>query len=276
MKNILKVSLASLFLTFAACSNNENYRDDIMIEPVPTPQEVSHPLTDAAAPKTEYNSYHNLKIIKNANVRFRIKNLDSCTTQTQRLILKWNGYVANMQYLQDDYKLENRMMLKVPAKNFDYLLLELTELADFVDYKNISTQDVTQEYVDLTTRLATKKQVKARYDQILRNKAKTVEEVLQTEEKLRVLQEEIEAAEGRLKYLSNQVSLSSIQLDFYQKVAIKKERESYAMTFGDKAINSLGYGWSFIKGAILVLLTIWPLLLLFPFVIYGVKWLRKK
>ncbi len=116
--------------------------------------------------------------------------------------------------------------------------------------------------MDLTSRLATKKAVQAKYDQILRSKAKTVDEDLKTEEKLRILQEEIEAAEGRLKLMVNQTSLSTIQVDFYQTVEYKEEPESYVMTFGDKAANSLGYGWSFIKGASLVLLTLWPVLLL--------------
>jgi len=45
------------------------------------------------------------------------------------------------------------------------------------DYIKINTQDVSEEYVDLETRLKTKKEVEARYIEILRSKAKTLEDI---------------------------------------------------------------------------------------------------
>ena len=116
--------------------------------------------------------------------------------------------------------------------------------------------------MDLNTRLQTKLEIKKRYDEILRSKAKTVEEVLLAEEKLRVLQEEIEAAQGRLKFLSNKVALSTIQVDFYETVVYTEEPDTYTKSFGAKAKKSLNVGWSLLQGFLLVLLYIWPLWLL--------------
>ncbi|MBQ0740603.1 DUF4349 domain-containing protein, partial [Aquimarina celericrescens] len=90
--------------------------------------------------------------------------------------------------------------------NFDIVLDSICKTAEFVDFKNISTIDVTEEYVDITSRLKTKVEVKQRYETILRTKAKTVEDILMAEEKLSKLQEEIESAQGRLKYLGSKVT----------------------------------------------------------------------
>ena len=70
--------------------------------------------------------------------------------------------------------------------------------------KNVSVQDVTEEYLDIEARLKTKKEVEARYIEILKSKTKTVEDVLKAEEQIRIIREEIEAREGRLNYLKNQ------------------------------------------------------------------------
>lgn len=277
MKNTILVIATIALMLLCSCHQEGAYQESLEVQndSAPTTVEVRS-TNDQSKTSAQKPSYNHLKIIKTADAKFKVKNLDSCTSKAQELIHKWNGYVADMRYTQNDYQLENRMVFKVPATNFDALLNDFTELSEFVDYKNINSQDITANYVDLTTRLGTKKMVKAKYDKILRSKAKTVEEVLKTEEKLRILQEEIEAAEGRLKMMQNQVSLSTIEIEFYETVAYKKEPESYVITFKDQAINSVGYGWDFIKGAALVLLTLWPLLLVIPSVYFGIKWLRRK
>ncbi|MEM7380478.1 MAG: DUF4349 domain-containing protein, partial [Bacteroidota bacterium] len=157
----------------------------------------------------------NLKIIKNANCRFKVKDVQNATASVKDILRKHNGYISEMRFQNTRYQLENRLSMRVPAKDFEAVISELSETAEYIDFKNVSTTDVSEEYIDLQTRLKTKMAVKKRYDEILRSKAKTVEEVLLSEEKLRVLQEEIEAAQGRLKFLSNKVALSTIQLDLY-------------------------------------------------------------
>ncbi|AGC77936.1 uncharacterized protein DUF4349 [Nonlabens dokdonensis] len=277
MKNTISIIATIALLLLSSCHQEGAYQESLEMQNESTPTTVEVRSTnDQSKTSAQKPSYNHLKIIKTADAKFKVKNLDSCTSKAQELIHKWNGYVADMRYTQNDYQLENRMVFKVPAANFDQLLNDFTQLADFVDYKNITSQDITANYVDLTTRLETKKEVKEKYDKILRSKAKTVEEVLKTEEKLRVLQEEIEAAEGRLKMMQNQVSLSTIEIEFYETVAYKKEPESYVITFKDQAINSVGYGWGFIKGAALLLLTLWPLFFIIPSVYFGIKWLRRK
>ncbi|OUS18030.1 hypothetical protein A9Q93_04500 [Nonlabens dokdonensis] len=277
MKNTILVIATIALMLLCSCHQEGAYQESLEVQndSAPTTVEVRS-TNDQSKTSAQKPSYNHLKIIKTADAKFKVKNLDSCTSKAQELIHKWNGYVADMRYTQNDYQLENRMVFKVPATNFDALLNDFTELAEFVDYKNINSQDITANYVDLTTRLGTKKMVKAKYDKILRSKAKSVEEVLKTEEKLRVLQEEIEAAEGRLKMMQNQVSLSTIEIEFYETVAYKKEPESYVITFKDQAINSVGYGWDFIKGAALVLLTLWPLIIIFPVAYFSIKWFRRK
>ena len=130
--------------------------------------------------------------------------------------------------------------------------------------------------MDVTARLKTKKEVKKRFEELLRKRAVTVEDILMTEDKLRVIQEEIEAAQGRLKYLTDKVSFSTIHVDLYETVEYKAAPESYTKTFVDKAKNGFGNGWSIVEGIILALITIWTILLMGGLILFFVKVYLKK
>src|SRR5690606_14039139 len=112
--------------------------------------------------------------------------------------------------------------------------------------------------------LKTKKEVEARYIEILKSKAKTVEEILIAEDKIRYLREEIEAVEGRLRLLKNKVGLSTIQIEIYQDAYFVKEKEnikkhettisSSTWSFWDKVGDALATGWNAILVVLILLL----------------------
>jgi len=74
---------------------------------------------------------------------------------------------------------------------------------------------VTEEFIDIQARIKTKKELENRYKELLA-KANTVEELLSIEKELGTLRTEIESIEGRLKYLQDRVSLSSLTIEYYE------------------------------------------------------------
>ncbi|WP_109299550.1 DUF4349 domain-containing protein [Aquimarina sp. AU474] len=215
------------------------------------------------------------KIIKNANCKIKVHRVEEVTKKAKQLAVKYKGYVSDERFTNTNYSKENRFTIRVPQHKFDVVLDEICELAEFVDYKNITTIDVSEEYVDVTSRLKTKLEVKERYETILRNKAKTVEDVLKTEDKLKQIQEEIESAKGRLNYLSNRVAYSTIQLDIYETVVPESEPSEYKPGFINRAKKGFLFGWSIIESFILLLFYIWPFIVLIAFVFMYFKWGRK-
>lgn len=228
---------------------------------------------EASLQKTDL--LQNLKIIKNAQCRFKVADVDSITKIARSVITEHSGYISEMRFTNDRHRIENRFTVRVPQEQFEVVLDALSDLAEFVEVKDISSTDVSEEYIDLQSRLQTKLEVKQRYDLILRTKAKTVEEVLLAEEKLRVLQEEIEAAQGRLQFLSSKVALSTIQVDLYETVTFQEQPERFTKSFGAKIAESMGAGWNLLQHLVLGILYIWPLFILgigtFLFWRYGRK-----
>lgn len=104
-----------------------------------------------------------------------------------------------------------------------------------------------------------KKQLETRYYELLK-KANKVSEMLEIEQKLSEIREEIEAKEGRLKYLQTKVSMSTIDLYFYKEIA---QGTSNRQSYGSKIIASLGTGFNSISDFLLTILDNWPLILIF-------------
>ncbi len=202
-----------------------------------------------------------LKIIKKGELKLKVKDVKETTEQIKVLIGKYNAYVSNLRYENTSYRHQNNLTIKVPKAHFDALIDSISTYAEVLDYENVSTQDVTEEYLDIETRLATKLQVKERYETILKKKAKTVEDIIYAEDKLGYIQEEIEAAQGRLKYLSNRVDFSTIQVILYKEITYKGTKIK-GKSFGSKFIDALSFGWTFLENLVLTLIHIWPIIVL--------------
>lgn len=219
---------------------------------------------------------YNRQIIKNADCKIRVENVESSTNKIQHAVALQGGFVSNMDLSTTYNSYQNNMTLRVPQVNFEELFNTISKEAISFDYKRINTDDVTEQFVDIESRLKTKKEVQKRYTEILRKKAHSIEEVLETEEKIRRLQEEIDAKEGRLRYLSSKVDLSTVTLKIYE---LKERPEVVAVTpvFMDKLKDGFMNGWNFILNIFLVLANIWPLILLISFlVLWKGKWVLRK
>ena len=260
MKSFVSKALLILVLVLFGCeeSNFEYDRRDSL----PSVSEVSKEIVVHNLQDSDVDLPKELKIIKTGEVRYQVKNVEESTVQIKRTIKKIGGYISNMRFQNNRYSLENKFTVKIPQEQFDLVLDSINNSVEFIDYENVSTRDVTEEYMDLETRLKTKLEVKTRYETILRKQAKTVKEILETEEKLGDIQEEIEAAQGKLKYLKNRVAYSTISIELYEKVEYKEEPISYEKSFWAKSKDGFSNGWSLISILAIGMINIWPLILL--------------
>jgi len=188
------------------------------------------------------------QIIKNGWMRIEVKDYKVALTAIKGNITKHKGYISGESESSTDYSLIGNLTIRVPSAEFDSLVDDIAGLAYKVDNKNINLNDVTEEFIDIEARLKTKKEVEQRYLDILR-KAQTVQDILLVEQQLRMIQEEIEAKEGRLKYLQNQVSLSTLSLEIHQDFASKP-----GFKFFGKLGEALKGGWKGVLNVIVGLI----------------------
>jgi hypothetical protein len=215
------------------------------------------------------------KIIKDGSLSLKSKELVDSKLRMDALVKSLNGYYEYDNFSNDSYRMVYDMRIRIPSGNFEKLLSSIEASKEEVINKNISARDVTEEFVDIETRLATKRDYLKRYRELL-GRAANVKEILEIEEQIRVLQEEIESQEGRLKYLSDQVSFSSLSVNLFQVKEFTYTPHEEA-SFFERVKSSLARGWSAIVIFTLSIITVWPFIIIGVFVWLGFRrWNKKK
>lgn len=213
------------------------------------------------------------KLIKTGNLVLESEHIEKSKAKLDYAIKSLDGYYDNEQFSKSDYEYRYSLTVRVPAKNFDRMLQSIHGNGDEIVSKNIKTDDVSGEYMDLETRLKSKRAYLNRYEAFL-TKAKSMEELLQIQEQIRELIEEIESQEARLSFLNDQVGYSTLDIELYKTVSHPVDM-SEEPGFWEKAKHSLANGWTGIIVLFLGLLSIWPLLLiLIPAGVFGYRKLK--
>lgn len=212
----------------------------------------------AAAPAND-KLYTENKIIKTADLNVEVKDIKKATEEINKIISKYKGYIGQLTENNNHYLLNTTMTIRVPNTGFDSLVANILNVGIYVHRKEVKANDVTEEYIDVASRLKTKREVEKRYLQILKQ-AKNVDDILNVERQLSYIREEIEAKEGRLKYLNDQVSYSSIQLEIFQQ----KEFEPIPVVeagFFSKTATAFTSGWKNLLNFIVGVFQIWPFMI---------------
>lgn len=204
----------------------------------------------------------NDKIIRTGNIGIQVKDYAKDKHPFYDAIRKHEGYISRENERNETNRISNDIEIRVPNENFDALVNAITkgEGVKSIDYKRISAVDVGEEFYDLQTRIKTKKEVEKRYIEILRS-AKEIKDILAVEDQIRVIREEIESKEGRLRFLSDRISYSTITLYLYQELDYDAPLVDQP-TFWGKMANAGKTGWNAILNFILFLVYIWPVMLL--------------
>lgn len=217
--------------------------------------------------------YEKRKLIWKANLVFKVKDVDQATDRIGDLCNRFDANISDMEMKSEYNQVENTIQIRVANSKFHKLVTELKGQAIYMDKAQINSNDVTEEFVDIESRLNSKKEVRDRYIEILRKRTGTIEDVLNAEEKIRVITEEIEAKEGRLRYLRDQVNFSTISMRIYHKVEGEPTPKPEEITYADELGDSFGSGWREVKQFFLAIISIWPLILLLTTI--GI-WQRKR
>ena len=146
------------------------------------------------------------KLIKRGNVNIEVQNLKNAQESVEKWCKDFGGYIESFSENTNSANFN----LRIPSVKFDEALNSIGEFGT-VKSKNISTQDVSEQFYDLQGRLATKKIMQERLQKYL-TQAKDVKDMLQIEKELNNTISEIESMEGRMKRLSGQIEYSSVNI----------------------------------------------------------------
>ncbi len=271
MKTILTAFLL-LFIPLACSNNAENSKNTYNSPEADTPVVLSKTLESQNIQSDTQNNLEQ-KLIKEAFLVFETQDLDKTFSQVVTFINNNKGYIQNDNSSKSYNRVSRQITVRIPTQNFQPTIDSISQSVKHFDRKNISSKDVTEEFIDLEARLKAKRELENRYLELLA-KAKNVKEILEVEKELSQIREDIEAKQGRLQYLQNKVSLSTIHIEFYKTIATES---GVTVSYAQKMWNALKSGFNGLSYFVLGLLTIWPAIIIIGFSIFMFRrWLKKR
>ena len=208
------------------------------------------------------------KLIRNGSLMLEVEDVKKTKTEVDKIAAEFSAYTSSEDQNNFGDRLQYNQVIRVPAGRFDELVTRIESLALKVENKNISSQDVTEEFIDVEARLKTKHELEVRYREILKQ-AKTVSDIVSIESQIASVRGEIESMQGRLNYLKSQVSLSTLTVTYYEKIGSD-------FGFSSKLKQSFSNGWDNLLSFFIGLIDVWPFLLLIAIAVWLFVRRRKK
>lgn len=166
------------------------------------------------------------QIIKTANLSLHVEDVRAAATEVEGVTTQEGGNVISSSVTRGDKSYYGYMTVKVPADKFDETMTALTALAVYVESQDTNASDVTEQYMDLQSRLTNKQAEEAQYLAILKQ-ADNVTDTLAVTQALSNVRYEIESLQGQIKLYDSQIDYSTINLSLSEDESAQAASETW-------------------------------------------------
>ena len=149
-------------------------------------------------------------LIRTADLRVRVEDVAKAHEEVARIARAAHGYIAETIFNSENGPASASVTLRVPGLGLDSAVDRIAALGKLLS-KQIGAQEVTEEYVDLTSRKRNLEREEQRLLELLQRAGK-MRDLLEVESTLARVRGDIERISGRMRYLENRVSLSTIRV----------------------------------------------------------------
>ena len=213
-------------------------------------------------------------LITTADLSLEVRDAKKTHDEIAGIASKAGGYVTASSLTGEEGAQSGAVMMRVPAARYASALAEVSKLGKVLS-KQEKGEDVTEEFVDLQSRIRNLKREEEAFLAVMQ-KAKRVPDILEVERELSRVRGEIEQAVGRAKYLENQVALSTINVSFREPVPVVTRAVNWNVTqTALRSLHSLGEVFRVISSFIIWLVVYIPLWALIGLVWYAVRRLTR-
>lgn len=164
--------------------------------------------------ETTAPSNFDAKIIKDGSVDIRIEpgSFGASAGQIRSIASDLGGYIASGETRIEEYDEARYAVgwytMRIPTDRFDDAVSRVEQLGERVSAQ-LSSQDVTEEYVDLEGRLSYWRDQEAFYQRLMAE-ATTIEELVTVQTRMQDVLLNIEQIEGRLRYLDSRTAYATL------------------------------------------------------------------
>ncbi|HJQ20016.1 MAG TPA: DUF4349 domain-containing protein [Gemmatimonadaceae bacterium] len=170
--------------------------------------------TDVRAPQ---NPGAATMLIRNGDVSIQVDSVGRAIDAVRALAASLGGYVGNVSTSTGEHQVHSATLsMQVPAARFEDAMSGVKPLGE-VERSNATVEDVGEEFVDVSARIANGRRVEERLVRLLATRTGKLDDVLSVERELARVREEIDRQEARIRYLSAHIAMSAISVTVHEK-----------------------------------------------------------
>ena len=184
------------------------------------------------------------KIIRDANLTIEVASTTEAQQRVTSIAETLGGFVVTSEARQRQDSepakrtLDIKLVIRVPSGQFNAALEQIEKLATNLPERNVTGQDVTEEFIDLDARLKTQKALELQFLDIMKQ-AKKVNDALEVQSQIAGVRTEIEKLEGRRRFLESKSSLSTITVNIHTPTPIVVTASGFTYTIREALSDSI-------------------------------------
>lgn len=214
----------------------------------------------------------NRQLVRNATVELRATDVDAALALVKDLVITQGGYSSQEKSQPDSAS----VTLKVPGDRLDAVLESIGRLEGVeVARRELGTEDVTEQIVDVEARLANQRASVERVRGLL-ERASSTSEITDIEAELTKRQSELESLQRRYETLKGQVAMATLTVS----LSVKGEPVAVVREEGDDFLSAFAGGWRALLAGLSWLLVVVGAVLPFAVVLglpaFGYLWWRRR
>ena len=247
---------------------------------------VPAPLAAGGSKEDEVPDENPEKIIYAADVTVETTTFDETVANVTELVERYDGWIESSSISGSNYYQKAKgtastrdasYTLRIPSRRFNELMESLSALGN-IPYSHIYTENVTSRYVDTQARLKAYQTQEARLLEMM-ELAESVEDVIIIEDRLTELRYQIESLQSTLNNWDRRVSYSTVSLtvkEVREYTPEIKEEPSYWEELKEALKDGFENAGEILKGLLVFLIEILPVLIILIPVIWLLVWIVKK
>lgn len=169
---------------------------------------------DMAIPVENDSILVDKKITQSGYLSIAVDRVEDGITAITKIAGGVGGNVDSVQFSNISVRNEKKasVVIRVPAVNFDQAMEQVKAIAINVSSQNISTNDVTDQFIDMQAQLKNLKAVELQYQSLLQ-KAQSIDDIMMVTDELSYIRQQIDQLQGQMNYLSREVDMSIISVN---------------------------------------------------------------
>ena len=201
------------------------------------------------------------KVIRRGSINLAVEDTRAGVEKIRSITREFNGLIDHSSiYEIREGQYGARLTIRIPEESFEEVMAKLETLGKATEVRT-ELEDVTDQYIDLESRLNNQKVQEERLSEIL-EMAESVEEVLEVEKELQRVRGEIESMSARLDRLKDQITYSTINITMREEAVPTGAISPHSFdNLGNRIAEAFTGGVNFLLSAVSIIIVVFSAIL---------------